>query len=190
MKIADLKIADRDPVKRILRVAWKALVWLFGLFVVAAIAVATWIWYGERERESLIRSYEMPTFYLNALSVIEGVRPMGALMSDDEVVMCLLQQRTFGNLIVGGIKALSIAQTDAARNALLPSPDSDGRYWYILFFKEKTISRIYLVDDHKLDFDLANAASSCADRSMQFVVEKKHSQDGIKNLLIKFHKGD
>lgn len=190
MKIADLKIADRHPAKRILRVVWNALVWLFGLVAVATIVVATWIWYGERKRESIIRSYEMPTFYFNALSVIEGVRPMGALMNDDEVVMCLLQQKTFGNLIVGSIEALSIAQMDAARNALLPSPDSDGRYWYILFFKEKTISRIYLVDDHKLDFDLANAASSCADRSMQFVVEKEHSQRGIRKLLIKFHKGD
>lgn len=188
--MTDLKIADRQLAKRAFRTAWKVLVLLFGLLVIAAIAVSAWIWHGERERESLLRSYEMPTFYLNMLSLIEGVRPIGMLMNDDEIIMCLLQQRTFGSLNVDSIAALSIEQMDAARSVVLPSPDSDGRYWYILFFKKMTISRIYLVDDHKLDFDLANTLSSCADRSMQFVVEKKHTEDGLNGSLIKFHKGD
>lgn len=189
LKIADCQLACQLA-KRAFRTAWKVLVLLFGLLVIAAIAVSAWIWHGERERESLLRSYEMPTFYLNMLSLIEGGRPIGMLMNDDEIIMCLLQQRTFGNLNVDSIAALSIEQMDAARNVVLPSPDSDGRYWYILFFKKMTISRIYLVDDDKLDFDLSNTVSSCADRSVQFVVEKKHTQDGKNSFLIKFHKGD
>jgi hypothetical protein len=183
-------IASNLTPAHILRTLWKVLKWMLGLFVIAAIALPILMWHGDRERESLIRSYEVPTFYLNMLSVIEGGHPVRALMNDDESIMCLLQQRTLGNLNASSINALSTAQMDAVRGVVLPSPDSDGHYWYILFLKEKAISRIYLAYDHQLDFDLANAASSCADRSMRFAVEKKHVQDSTNNLLIKFHKGD
>jgi len=94
-------------------------------------------------------------------------------MNDDEVIVCFLTQRTLGNLKIDPISALSDAQISAARNVLLPSPDSDGRYWYMLFFAQEKVSRIYLINDNDVDFDLANTDSGCANQYMKFLIERK-----------------
>ncbi len=168
--------------------------WAIALFAVAVflvVAGVAWVWHEERQRESLLRSYETPSFYLNMLGAIAGTQNLKALMNDDEVMVCFLSQRTLGNLKIDAISAvLSGVQIAAARNVLLPSPDSDGRYWYVLFFTQEKVSRIYLLNDHDVDFDLANTDSGCAHQSMKFVTERKSNEIDTRGLLIKFQKGE
>lgn len=167
----------------------KSLLWILAALSSSALAIVALVWYGEYRREALIRLYEVPSFYLNMLSAIEGKRAMADLMSDDEIIVCFLQQRTFGNLILDNIMdELSVGQRKAARDLTLPSPDSDGRYWYILFFRDETISRVYLAANNDLDVDLISNASSCVNRSRRFVVVENNSQEIGKKLLIKFTK--
>jgi hypothetical protein len=185
-----LEISDKSTLSWVLIAARRFIKWAIALFAVAVFLVVAWIWHEERQRESLLQSYQAPTFYLNMLGAIVGTQNLKTLMNDDEVIVCFLTQRTLGNLTVDAISALSDAQISAARNVLLPSPDSDGRYWYILYFAQKRVSRIYLVNDHDVDFDLANTDSGCANPSMKFVIERKSPEIGARGLLIKFQKGE
>jgi hypothetical protein len=185
-----VEVSDKSALSWILIAARRLIKWSIALFAVAVFWVVAWVWHGEMQRESLLQSYQAPTFYLNMLGAIVGAQRLETLMNDDEVIVCFLTQRTLGNLKVDSISALSGAQISAARNVLLPSPDSDGRYWYILFFTPERISRIYYVYNHDLDFDLANTNSGCAHRSMKFVIGRKNNEMGARGLLIKFQKGE
>jgi len=164
--------------------------WAIALFAVAVFLAVAWVWHEERQRESLLQSYLAPTFYLNMLGAIAGTQRLKTLMNDDEVIVCFLTQRTLGNLKIDPISALSDAQISAARNVLLPSPDSDGRYWYMLFFAQEKVSRIYLINDNDVDFDLANTDSGCANQYMKFLIERKNPEIGARGLVIKFQKGE
>lgn len=186
-----VEIYDKSALSRILMAARRFFKWAIALFAVAVFLVAAWIWHEERQRESLLQSYQAPSFYLNMLGAIAGIQSVKTLMNDDEDIACFLSQRTLGNLNVDSIRAaLSDVQITAARNVLLPSPDSDGRYWYILFFTQGKVSRIYLVNDHDVDFDMANTDSGCVNQSMKFVIERKSPEIGARGLLIKFQKGE
>lgn len=191
MKNNGLEIFDKSVLSRILIASWRLIKWAIALFAVAVFLVIAWVWYGERQRESLLQSYQAPSFYLNMLSAITGTQVLKTLMNDDEVIACFLSQMTFSDVEVDAISAaLSDAQITAARNVRLPSPDSDGRYWYVLFFTREKVSRVYLFNDHDVDFDLANTDSGCAHRSMKFVIERKSNGTGGLGLLIKFQKGE
>ena len=191
MKNNGLEIFDKSALSWISIAAWRLIKWAIALFAVAVFLVVAWVWHEERQRESLLQSYQAPSFYLNMLGAIAGTQDLKALMNDDEVIACFLSQRTLGNLEVDAISAaLSDVQITAARNVLLPSPDSDGRYWYVLFFTQEKVSRIYLLNDHDVDFDLTNTDSGCAHQSMKFVTERKSNETDALGLLIKFQKGE
>lgn len=60
----------------------------------------------------------------------------------------------------------------------------------MLFFAQEKVSRIYLINDNDVDFDLANTDSGCANQYMKFLIERKNPEIGARGLVIKFQKGE
>lgn len=161
------------------------------LLAVSMLLVVAFFWHEEWKRESLLRFYQAPSFYLNMLGSIKGTHKLKVLMNDDEVIACFLSQRTLGNLDLSPIKAaLSGIQITSAQNIVLPSPDSDGHYWYVLFFTREKVSRIYLIDENDVHFQLANIDSGCAKSTVKFFIERKGSEVGKRGLVTTFEMGE
>lgn len=189
MKEAQFGSANKSIFRSIFKGAWKAGKWMSLLVLIAAATALAWVLLDEYRRDLLIRSYQAPDFYLNMLSALTGSNDIAVLMNSNEVVMCFLSQRVLGNIHIENFGALSSAQVAAINSISLPSPDSDGRYWYILFLGVDKVSRIYLVNDHDVDFDFAQTSSGCLERPVKFEVLRRGSEIGGKGLLIKFSIG-
>lgn len=164
----------------------KTLRWIVVALIFSVSTIAAWVWYGEHRREELIRSYEAPSFYFNMLGAIEGKRPLGTFMNDNEDILCVINSYGY----VEKNAQLTEKQKSSVPKSILPSVDSLSWYW--IFFTEKAASRIYLV--HGTDLDISpesTMTSSCADRGTNFETSRKTSDaPNLKGIVITFSKGE
>lgn len=168
---------------------------LFGLLIVAVATAMLVVWYGEWERKQLLRSYELPAFFLSHLLLKERGQLIDlidmhllekcarkALYGNDcvrwmnkrevrEIMVCVID----GYGSVENISSLSAKQRATLPKDLLPS---EGNGWYWLFFTDEGISRIYFVDDVTLDVDLPDDSDGCVNRNAHFEVVKKQRANG------------
>lgn len=152
--------------------------WFIGLLVVAVSIVISIIWYGEWEREKLIRSYETPTHYINMLGAITGRHPVTILMNDDESTICVIGSYGW----VSDIDSLTEEQKASAPKSILPSVSSQSLY--LLFFDKAGLSRIYLMHGYDIDIGAESTKSACIDRTAYVEVTKSRRQNSERLQLI------
>jgi len=173
-----------------------AIVGMLIALLIVAVATATFIfWHGEWERKKLIRSYELPTHFLSRLllkergqlidlidaHLLEKCARKGLFRNDcvlwmnkreiRETMVCAID----GYGSVENISSLSKRQRATLPKSHLPS---EGNAWYLLFFTDDGISRIYLVDDVTLEVSLPEGSDGCVNRNAHFDVFKKQRPDG------------
>ena len=133
--------------------------------------------YGEKEREQLIIRYEEPVggFLKNILNKREG--NLNLIMKDNEVIMCAIG----GYGSVDQLAELNAKQRDSLPKENLPSVDMA---WYLLFFTNDSISRVYLIDNVQFGVFIDRKGDACASRKDGFSVQAIENTNGnLKNIL-------
>jgi len=136
--------------------------YILGVATFAAAIPVLIFWYGELERERLIASYEVPSSFLDALFAI-GHGPISTLMHGDETMLCAING--YGN--VENHPALNAKQKTSLPKDKLPSVDFS---WYLLFFNEDSVSRVYLIDNGTLEGRLEKNTAGCVTREGYFEI--------------------
>jgi len=137
---------------------------LGGLLFVAAIPPFV-VWYGEKERQDLMRDYQVPQIFLARIIYLQKM-PVKKLMEPGEVLVCAVG----GYGSVEGIKELNEEQRRSTPKDRLPS---ESGLWYLIFFSETKSTRIYLIENAAID-GIENDSDQCLGEHGSFEVIKKN----------------
>lgn len=152
-----------------------------GALLLVSVIVVLVFWYGEVERKKLIDSYQASSQFLeHILSNRQG--PVSALMNSDETTVCAID----GYGSVEGISVLNAGQKHSLRKDKLPSEDLA---WYLLFFTNDSVSRIYLIDKSSLVGGVEGANAGCIGREGEFVVMKTKEINGDAQYILNIRNG-
>lgn len=140
---------------------------LGGLLLVAAIPylILFFIEYGEKERQDLMRDYQVPQIFLARIIYLQKM-PTKKLMGPGEVLVCAVG----GYGSVEGIKELNEEQKRSTSKDRLPSEDG---LWYLIFFSETRSTRIYLIENAAID-GVTSDSDQCVGERGSFEVIKKN----------------
>jgi hypothetical protein len=148
---------------------------LVGLLIAMVAIVILLFLHEERQRKELLVSYEMPNAFLEKMLSIEN-GSVSALMDGQETMMCAIGG--YGD--VENISSLSEEQKSSLPKSKLPS---EGLTWYLLFFNNNSISRIYLVDSTKLEIT-RDSETACVNRGAHFVIQKRQLPNGENDFVV------
>lgn len=148
---------------------------LGGVLLVIAIPFMIF-WYGEEKREQLIARYQVPAGFLADIQTRrEG--SIGQIMKENEVIACA----------IGGYGRVDdFSELNAQQKASIPKENlpSEDMAWYLLFFANNSISRVYLIDSSKLEASVDGGGGGCTGREGRFSVQEiKDSNGDLKNVL-------
>lgn len=132
-------------------------------------------WFGETKRKQLITAYQAPQAFLDDI-LSKGGGAVSAIMKNNERVVCAID----GYGRVDSLSALNDRQKLSLPKDNLPSEDLA---WYLIFFTNDSVSRIYLIDDVKLAGNVDGPGKECVDREGQFFVLKKEFNGEIAYVL-------
>jgi hypothetical protein len=156
---------------------WKyALIAAGVLVTVVATSPFLIFWYTEAERARLIAEYEMPSAFLNEI-VTKREGRMSSIMRGNEVIVCAIG----GYGSVESLPELNVQQKNSLPKEKLPS---EGLTWYLLFFTQDAISRVYLVGTYELAARVDDNGPQCIGRegAFSFLLEENGGGDYEKVL--------
>jgi hypothetical protein len=116
--------------------------------------------YEEYNRARLLDKYEAQPDYIESLLSLKS-GDVGLLMRDQEVLVCVID----GYADAQDIQDLNQQQRQSIPKSKLPS---EGLTWYLLFFKDTQVSRIYLFD-HSSSIVFNSASKACAVKENEFI---------------------
>lgn len=144
-----------------------------GLIAVVVISISIF-WCGEVERARLIRGYQVPSEFIeNIVAKREG--SVGLLMNGSEAAVCAIGGYGSAN----DLPSLNSKQRASIPKDKIPSEDLS---WYLLFFDDDSVTRIYLIDSVRLEGDV-DGGSGCINKSGYFVVRVANEAGGVKHVL-------
>lgn len=179
---ADLSLKQK-PLKKFITVILKFIAVILGVVLLAVTILVFIFWYQERERDQLIVSYQVPPGFLEDIFA-RGRGPVSVILKPNETVICVIDG--YGN--AESLVFLNKKQKASLPKANLPSEDLA---WYLLFFSNDSVSRIYLINSTRLGGNVNATGAGCVDREGQFAVLK--TQDayyGNQFVLNLISKGD
>ncbi len=155
-----------------------------GLLLAAAIPIFI-VWYGEKERQDLMRNYEIPQRFLSRVIALQKVSAE-KLMEPGETLICAVNAYAG----VGGVKRLNETQKLSIPKDKLPSEDG---IWYLIFFSETRSTRVYLIENAAVD-GLTDDSDVCIERGGVFEVIRNGprgagSPDGYYSFAIRMKRG-
>lgn len=122
----------------------------------------------EYDRERLIESYRVPShFYEKIFSVEKGY--IFELLNSGETILCAVG--SYGN--VENLNILTSHQKKSLPKSRLPSEDMS---WYLLFFNNEKISRVYMFDNQKLQASVNNNGAGCVRGDAPFFFSNKNNE--------------
>jgi|GEM_PF-3364788 len=141
---------------------------LIGLLIVVAATTAFVFRHSENERKQLIASYQIPPYILAKILALEG-GPISALMENGEMMACTINAYAG----VDKVSFLSDRQKTTLPKSRLPSED---RAWYLLFFTNASVSRIYFIENDTID-GTASGSDLCISHDGHFEILKRQDVD-------------
>lgn len=143
---------------------------IMGVMLLAAVISVFIFWHGERARYQLLTAYQVPPEFLNDIFA-RGSGSVSEILSLNENVICAIGG--YGN--VDSLVLLNEKQRTSIPKANLPSEDLT---WYLLFFSNDSVSRIYLMESATLGGNVGATGAGCVDREGRFVILKTPSANG------------
>lgn len=148
---------------------------LIAVFSVLVAVVA----YEELERNRLISGYTPPSGFVEKIIKIDK-DVVDNHFHDDEILVCAINSYSK----VDDIDRLSVMQKKSMPKRSLPSQDMS---WYLIFFSEQKVSRVYLINSELIN-GLTNDSAICAERGWHMSIEKIERSDRSYQYNIKFEK--
>lgn len=146
---------------------------LGGLLLAAAIPFLI-IWYGEKERQDLMRDYQVPQIFLARVIALQQM-PVKKLFESGETLVCAVHSYAG----VEGVEELNEEQRRSTPKDKLPSEDG---IWYLIFFSETRSTRIYLIESAAIN-GITNDSDRCigGDGSFEVISEAPRDTADFKN---------
>jgi hypothetical protein len=155
------KSLARKSISLFLKWQVKIIAWSVLGALLAALFVFSIFWYGERERLELLARYKAPPgFITNIISKKNGL--VRDFMRDRETLVCGINSYARPEYIEG----LNSRQRASLPKAKIPSEDL---VWYLIFFNDDYVTRIYLIEAS----DLRGNISKCARADAKYEIRNE-----------------
>lgn len=141
----------------------RKIMWLFIIVIgLTVITIVTEFFVSEWSRDRTLKSLEAPNEYIERYFREEGTFSAGVLMQGSETLVCAIDSYTDPQRL----SWVNEKQKKTISKDMLPSSDLS---WYLLFFNEEGISRIYLMN-HQGKWIENLQSNACASRRGLFTI--------------------
>lgn len=161
-----------------IRVAFKTVLWIFLLFLAfVALALAV-LFYGEYSRERKILSYQPPPEIFDSITPNQRAKAK-SIMKEGEILVCALG----GYGRAENLRGLNAQQRASLNKDVIPSEDLS---WYLIFFSESRFTRIYLMDNSKIEAFFSHESPGCVSADGKVSLDVYTTDSGQEKKILRF----